>query len=347
MSEDNIEQPVAQTRSRKTPLVASAKQQTSADNLRVVKVRLGDAFYAVDLAYQDSLYKTYPSAELFLKWRAENRSKYALTGAASFLHPSMFGFLADTGTSPLSIERKQGSVEWPAADIHSGVLVVIGETGAGKTTYLDREMSDKPEYIIRLGEPIEEVDYETGRAIRAYNLADAVELAIMLARYGHKVAIDGMRPLVYASDGAALKGGISSALFDSLTSLNNLCADSGVTIIITLNPMLDEDTQILSLYKKVSASTAGAVLIQNQAVTESQLRITRAPFRVNGTLAGQFSNGGEDRSSKGRKRVTGAADLGDPSQSSDDPYYKVGLGLPGYPDDDDSSSQPRTLNINL
>lgn len=179
------------------------------------------------------------------------------------------------------------SVAWPVVDIAPGLVIAMGDTGSGKTTFIDK--SANVDFIVRFGEPLEAVDYET-RVIPASSFFHAVQSSVILSILGFHVAVDSLRALVYGLDGAAMEGGIIAAIFDAMTQLNNVLADMGVTVIMAVNPMLSDSSKMDRLAQRLAASVAGLVHLRGPgAKAEQTFRLTNG--RIIGT--GYVNNGSE------------------------------------------------------
>jgi hypothetical protein len=158
---------------------------------------------------------------------------------------------------------------WPKTDILPGLSVVIGRRGSGKTTYLREEM--KLDVLIRLNEPMEHVD-AADEVYQATSVTNAVTVAVVLSVLGQTVAIDSFKSLVYGIEGAAMTGGMSSGVFDFMTTVNNIVANFGVHIMATVNPM--DPNRVDAIFDMLAASVTGAVYIENYRVKSATYRLS-------------------------------------------------------------------------
>nr|QYF49785.1 MAG: hypothetical protein 2 [Jiangsu sediment cysto-like virus 9] len=176
-------------------------------------------------------------------------------------HHAMRSFIDYGGEIP--------SFSWPRKDVVPGLFVVMGDTGSGKTTHVVGSL--RPHVMIRYSEPLESVDYNVGYdgyVFSASDLGETVGTALLLALFGTKVAIDGLRPLIYSGGGGAAKGGMSANLFDSLTSINNVFAVLATNVVATMNPMLPDPDEAHRLQVRVAASVAGSThMVGDEAVS--------------------------------------------------------------------------------
>lgn len=191
--------------------------------------------------------------------------------------------------------------QWPVPGIFPGIVTIVGDTGAGKTEYIDKKLGATA--IVRFGEPIELVDADP-RVVPARTAGEAISIGILLDCFGHRVAIDSLRKLVYSLDGAAMEGGIVAALFDVVTALNNVVSSSGAVLMAAFNPMMADESKIGRLHQRLAASCSGSILVANGSVEDSLLRTTRGRVsisrhreagyidRVDESLGEQFREGG-------------------------------------------------------
>lgn len=177
------------------------------------------------------------------------------------------------------------SFEWPVNSIMSGVVLLIGDTGAGKTHAMVN--SYDVDIFIRYSEPQEQAD--TGKkVVPARSLFEAISFAMALGVLGARCAIDSLRSLVYTLKGNAVTGGMSGAMYDVTTQFNNVFADIGVVVMMALNPLAaikkDRDGEIDSsatddLVRKLASGVAGAIHIHNAGEVKSQTyRLTDGRF---------------------------------------------------------------------
>jgi hypothetical protein len=176
--------------------------------------------------------------------------------------PSVYSFI--------SFEEEENKLGWPHPGVLPGITVMLGDRGAGKTTYLLDKMS--LDVLIRLNEPTEHVDFATN-VISAVSVTNAITTAIFLSAMGMNVAIDSFKSLVYSLKGPALPGGMSSGVFDLMTTVNNLVANFGSHFVVTLNPMSTDVDKIHRTYDLLAASATGAMFIQSFKVTSSTFRL--------------------------------------------------------------------------
>lgn len=163
-----------------------------------------------------------------------------------------------------------GPLQWPEKDVLPGIIVALGDTGSGKTTYLLKDSG--VDVIIRYGEPYEAVD-RAPNTVPALSVVEAISMAFLLSALGWRVAIDSLRTLVYGLEGNAMEGGMVASLFDLLTQLNNLAAEAGFVIHVAINPMLADMSKADRLFKRVAASVSGAVHIVDGSVRERTFRL--------------------------------------------------------------------------
>lgn len=175
--------------------------------------------------------------------------------------------------------------EWPVPGIFPGIVTIVGDTGAGKTEYIDKKLGATA--IVRFGEPIELVDADP-RVVPARTVGEAVSVGILLDCFGHRVAIDSLRKLVYSLDGAAMEGGIVAALFDVVTALNNVVSSFGAVLMAAFNPMMADESKIGRLHQRLAASCSGSILVANGGVEDSLLRTTGGRVSIGRSREGGY-----------------------------------------------------------
>lgn len=166
------------------------------------------------------------------------------------------------------IDFSDNRLEFPYPNSLGGATVVIGAVGSGKSFYVLKTKG--VDVLIRLNEPMENLDNDDS-AYPATSVTNALSVSIVLSLLGLKVAIDSFKSLVFGLEGAALTGGMSSGVFDFMTTANNVIANFGVNVLITVNPM--DPLKVQPVYDMLSASVTGAVLIENKRVFAETYRL--------------------------------------------------------------------------
>lgn len=157
---------------------------------------------------------------------------------------------------------------WPVAGHMSGLHMVVGGTGSGKSRWLSKQ---KIGVTVRWGEPSEM--YDAGEStVGVADLAEMLAVSLALSAAGFDVAVDSFRNLVFGVDGAAGAGGVSVALYAALTSINNVCAQLGLLITAAMNPMSTDDKASL-VYNNIAASVAGMTVIENGKIASQTARL--------------------------------------------------------------------------
>lgn len=174
------------------------------------------------------------------------------------------------------------SMNWPVPEAMPGVAYVLGDTGAGKTFFLRHAKAI--DFIVRFGEPFEDIDLDP-ISIPSHSFFNAFTSAIILSILGYRVAVDSLRSLVYGLSGNPMEGGMVAALFDVCTQVNNLVADLGCSIIMSINPMLSDPTKADRLYTRIGAAAAGAIHIVDHEEKASTFRL------INGRTSSNLSQG--------------------------------------------------------
>lgn len=192
-----------------------------------------------------------------------------------------------------------GVTDWPAKANSTGITVIVGGAGAGKTRLFAEQL--QPQVILRIGEPYEST-VEGNVEIESISVPDVDTLlvfVIVLSSMGITYAIDSLREFAYNMEGAATARGLKAQLFTSLTSLNNFVSFLGFNAPVALNPMGDDET-IRYAYEAAAGSVAGAVLLKSGEIVESLIRREneRSPVASSDVIypkPGYLSDDGIDR----------------------------------------------------
>lgn len=168
-----------------------------------------------------------------------------------------------------AVSLSHPSPNTPVKGIMPGVFAVMGETRSGKTTYI-RDIA-KPDLIIRAAEPFEPVDCGSNVVtVRTYPQAFGLVLLGALTRT--RVAIDSLRGLVFNMRGNAGEGGVSTALYELLTTLNNFSAEFGAVTFLAVNPMVGDNEKVMRLLSRFEASVAAIVFLESGKVKYGSVR---------------------------------------------------------------------------
>jgi hypothetical protein len=159
-------------------------------------------------------------------------------------------------------------VHWPYPGGMSGITILIGGSGAGKSEYMWRIL--QPDVVIRYGEAYEKWDRKPN-VVHANSIITAIELAIGYSLLGLTVGIDSLRYAAYTIEGPAGPKGIVTTLFTMLTDLSNLVAVSGANIPVVFNPMVSDDAMEI-LYDNGGGSCAGVVQIRDKVAIKGLMR---------------------------------------------------------------------------
>lgn len=181
----------------------------------------------------------------------------------------------------LGMGKVTASKGWPVANGINGLSVVFGGRGAGKSEFVARKVG--ADVIIRVGEPPEMYD-NLPNVLHFEGFLESFMRAVYLAKKGKRVAIDGARQLMLATGGAAMTGGVSSAILSALTNLSIFCAREEVHVVLSVNPMVDEDKESELFQKLTASATGGWHLVRGDVVSESHRLITGRTF--NGAVSG-------------------------------------------------------------
>lgn len=183
-----------------------------------------------------------------------------------------------------AVSLSHPSPDTPVKGIMPGVFAVMGETRSGKTTYI-RDIA-KPDLIIRAAEPFEPVDCDSNVVtVRTYPQAFGLVLLGALTRT--RVAIDSLRGLVFNMRGNAGEGGVSTALYELLTTLNNFSAEFGAVTFLAVNPMVGDNEKVMRLLSRFEASVAAIVFLDSGKVKYGSIRtLSGRQVTTEGSTAG-------------------------------------------------------------
>lgn len=183
-----------------------------------------------------------------------------------------------------AVSLSHPSPDNPVKGIMPGVFAVMGETRSGKTTYI-RDIA-KPDLIIRAAEPFEPVDCDSNVVtVRTYPQAFGLVLLGALTRT--RVAIDSLRGLVFNMRGNAGEGGVSTALYELLTTLNNFSAEFGAVTFLAVNPMVGDNEKVMRLLSRFEASVAAIVFLDSGKVKYGSIRtLSGRQVTTEGSTAG-------------------------------------------------------------
>lgn len=229
-----------------------------------IMIPVGNMILAVDTQVLDRCALALAASDDPGRWFAENESLIHSTvfaPVAKGLH-RVYPLLSVRPEVPAGYEAS-----WPTQDHMPGLHLVVGGTGAGKSSYL---ASQDLTLVIRWGEPAERFDVE-GATHAVSDLNEALAVAFVMARAGYRPAIDSFRNLVFGIESAAGEGGISTALYSAMTAINNVCSRLGIVVMVVVNPMATEAKAEL-VYNNMAASVAGMTVLMDGAVSKQTVR---------------------------------------------------------------------------
>lgn len=178
------------------------------------------------------------------------------------------------------------SVDWPVKDAINGAVILLGDTGSGKSTFVKKILD--VDFILRYSEPQEDVDLDP-RSIPVSSLTMMITVSTTLAAMGLRVAVDSLRSLVYGMEGNAIEGGMSAGIYDFVSQVNNLFADIGHPVILTVNPLIGtgQDAELKSerTFNRLAALCSGAYHLDSDSpgtVRARTFRLTSGRISVGG-----------------------------------------------------------------
>lgn len=183
--------------------------------------------------------------------------------------------------SPMLKMGKVTQATWPTDGAINGLSIVFGGRGAGKSEFLASKLG--ADVLIRVGEPPEMYD-NLPNVLHFEGFLESFTRAVFLAKKGKKVVIDGARQLMFTKFGAALKGGLSSGVLAALTNMSIFCAEHGVHLVLSVNPMVDEEDEAELFAKMTAACTGGWFLFKGDVVGETHRLISGRTFISGGAI---------------------------------------------------------------
>lgn len=172
------------------------------------------------------------------------------------------------GLPTVGISRTPAGTRINNIDTLPGILAVLGGTSAGKSRYVADTI--RPSITIRVGEPNEEYD-RLPTSYSAASIVEALAAAMVFGLLGHIVAIDSLKKLASDIDGPAKSEGVIATMYSVLTDINNVYANLGLVVVVTINPLLS-DAGENAMYNGLAGSVTSAVHIRKQQVVASGYR---------------------------------------------------------------------------
>lgn len=148
-----------------------------------------------------------------------------------------------------------------------GITALVGGTGAGKSTLIkhlgtlipiERYLVVEPHDSSAETEvlyPYSEADDAMAVAVRASLVARKSE-----AQSAKLAVLDSIRAPVYEISGSAGSKGVIKAFFTRLTRVSSALAANGITILVTINPMEDNDTAFNDGFMKLLRASVPATI---------------------------------------------------------------------------------------
>jgi hypothetical protein len=179
-----------------------------------------------------------------------------------------FSFLKDPATQEVvSISLKEGDegTEYEVRDFYTfkpGLYVVLGVANAGKSLLLHSMANSINSILIEYGEPTEGSFFKLQDVMDSIKSQDDADKLIL---------IDSFRTLAFSGEGSFLKGGISSSFIFQLTELSSLLLKANRTMIVVVNPIVDDVIQ--SMTSLISGSVTGLILARKVEKSLNNLKV--------------------------------------------------------------------------
>jgi energy-coupling factor transporter ATP-binding protein EcfA2 len=166
-----------------------------------------------------------------------------------------------------------GMKEFPA--LPPGLIVVSGDTGAGKSTFIKALARQMPLARLLAVEP-----HDTGEELAilpTFSSVDGALVAAVNASYNDPstlFSIDSLRAPLFETEGAAGARGVIMPFFTQLTRVSNSLALAGISIVATVNPMNDDKDYVVEFMKKLSAAVPATILLNGMTRSSGLDRFT-------------------------------------------------------------------------
>lgn len=153
---------------------------------------------------------------------------------------------------PLMVGRRSEVV------LHPGLFIISGATGVGKSRLL-RALAGRVNGVrLNVVEPYDTVE-EINTLPDFQSVDEALVYAVRALKPGTLPMIDSLRSMLYELKGAAGPKGVVAVFFSVLTRVSNALAQSGFTVIATVNPMVSDPDYVTEFHQKLSSSVPGYV----------------------------------------------------------------------------------------
>lgn len=217
-----------------------------------------------------------PDAELIAVFRDIWSSGYDPDGTYSTIAVGVSKPGFSEAELPMSQMVPPTGVDFLVPGLCAGAMFLIGNTGAGKTTFLNKAL--KPDAILRWGEPSEDVDIQDN-VIHTRTYADTVMLAVFLTCMGARVAIDSIRVVAYGMRSQAGAKGVAARLPLEGTAISLAFSRAKGVGVVALNPLLEEDATTF-LVSQLASSATGAIHLRDAGniVSETYRTVTGRLF---------------------------------------------------------------------
>lgn len=169
------------------------------------------------------------------------------------------------------------STEWPVQGHQPGLMVVLGASGSGKSTFA---ASLRPDVILRYGEPKETIQIADDTTILC--VESGVQLVLLtfgLGLLGKKICIDSFRSFIYGLSGPAVEKGLVGTFFNLLTNFGNLITHAHSSVVVVCNPMVDGDTKAFKTMVQATRGSATSIVVLS---SEFPGRVDMVEGRVEG-----------------------------------------------------------------
>lgn len=144
-----------------------------------------------------------------------------------------------------------------------GIVAISGPTGAGKTTALEALAAMMPLNRLVAVEPFDNPsDVESVATFSTADGALAAAVAMAYANPKELHAIDSLRAPLFETTGPAGERGIIMPFFTQLTRVSNQLARAGITVVVTINPMNDDDEYVRRFLSYLSASVPTLIVVE-------------------------------------------------------------------------------------
>lgn len=174
----------------------------------------------------------------------------------------------------------------PYVPLQPGLIMLSGPTASGKSAFL-RALADTVQGGIKVRRTVEPYDSIDQLGDMSYRTADqALVDCVLASSNGAKElqCIDSLRAVLFETSGPAGERGMIMPFFTALTRVSESLAANGLTVLATVNPMVQDQQVQLAFLNRLSASvscfiTLNSTVFNGGKLVEAAGTVTVRPVR--------------------------------------------------------------------